>query len=143
MTFFIQAHYPADYTAFVSKPMDWEKVQRTLKKRQYDKFGDVIVDLRLIFSNALKYNARLMGTDTVSGRAYEAAQYMSAKLEASISKLLFSVAFPAALESYFIMRMRREKFRRLNALKTLQLCVLGRKSLTSQELVQCPIEYVK
>jgi hypothetical protein len=47
--------------------------------------------LRLIFSNALKYNARLMGTDTVSGRAYEAAKYMSAKLEASISKLLFSV----------------------------------------------------
>jgi hypothetical protein len=91
MTFFIQAHYPADYTAFISKPMDWEKVQRALKKRQYDKFGDVIDDLRLIFSNALKYNARLMGTDTVSGRAYEAAKYMSAKLEASISKLLFSV----------------------------------------------------
>jgi hypothetical protein len=91
MTFFIQAHYPADYTAFISKPMDWEKVQRTLKKRQYDKFGDIIDDLRLIFLNALKYNARLMGTDTVSGRAYEAAKYMSAKLEASISKLLFSV----------------------------------------------------
>lgn len=91
MTFFIQAHYPADYTAFISKPMDWEKVQRTLKKRQYDKFGDIIDDLRLIFSNALKYNARLMGTVTVSGRAYEAAKYMSVKLEASISKLLFSV----------------------------------------------------
>jgi hypothetical protein len=90
MTFFIQPNYPADYTAFISKPMDWEKVQRTLKKRQYDKFGDIIDDLRLIFSNALKYNARLKGTDTVSGRAYESAKYMSAKLEASINKLMFS-----------------------------------------------------
>ena len=91
MTFFIQPNYPPDYAAFISKPMDWEKVQRTLKKRQYDKFGDVIEDLRLIFSNALKYNARLKGTDTVSGRAYDSAKYMSAKLEAAINKLMLSV----------------------------------------------------
>lgn len=25
MTYFIQANYPADYTAFIAKPMDWEK----------------------------------------------------------------------------------------------------------------------
>lgn len=36
MTFFIQANYPADYTAFISKPMDWEKVNRT-----YVVFGHV------------------------------------------------------------------------------------------------------
>ena len=52
----------------------------------------MIDDLRLIFSNALRYNARLRGTDTVSGRAYEAALYMSAKLEAAVNKLLLSVA---------------------------------------------------
>jgi hypothetical protein len=92
MTFFIQANYPADYTAFIAKPMDWEKVQRALKKRQYDTFSDVIGDLRLIFSNALKYNARLMGTDTVSGRAYESAKYMSNKLEIAINKLILTVS---------------------------------------------------
>jgi len=92
MTFFIQANYPSDYTAFISRPMDWAKVQHTLKKRKYDKFGDVIDDLRLIFSNAFKYNERHKGKDSVSGRAYAAAQYMSAKLEAAVNKLLLSVA---------------------------------------------------
>lgn len=92
MTFFIQPNYPADYTAFIAKPMDWEKVQRTLKKRHYDTLGALIDDLRLIFSNAEKYNSRLRGTDTVSGRAFEAAKYMSDKLEIAINKLLLSVS---------------------------------------------------
>lgn len=92
MTFFIQPNYPADYSAFIAKPMDWEKVQRTLKKRHYDTIGALIDDLRLIFSNAEKYNSRLKGTDTVSGRAYEAAKYMSDKLEIAVNKLLLSVS---------------------------------------------------
>lgn len=92
MTFFIQPNYPADYTAFIARPMDWEKVQRTLKKRQYDCFNDIVSDLRLIFSNALKYNARLKGTDTVSGRAYESARYMSNKLEIAINKMVLAVS---------------------------------------------------
>jgi Bromodomain len=92
MTFFIAANYPADYAAFISKPMDWQKVQTNLKNREYDTFGEACADLRLIFSNALKYNARLKGTDTVSGRAYDAAKYMSAKLEAAIIKMMLSVS---------------------------------------------------
>jgi hypothetical protein len=92
MTFFIQPNYPPDYAAFIAKPMDWEKCQRTLKKRHYDKFGDVIDDLRLIFSNALKYNARHAGTDTVSGQAFNAANYMSAKLEVAINKMMLTVS---------------------------------------------------
>ncbi len=92
MTFFIQPNYPADYAAFIARPMDWERVQKTLKKRQYDKFGDVINDLRLIFTNALKYNARHAGTDTVSGRAYDAAKYMSVKLEAAVNKMMITVS---------------------------------------------------
>ena len=92
MTFFIQANYPPDYAAFISKPMDWEKVQRGLRKRQYDKFGEVIDDLRLIFTNALKYNAPLKGTDSISGRAYASAEYMSVKLEAAVNKMLVSVS---------------------------------------------------
>ena len=92
MTFFIAPNYPHDYAAYISKPMDWEKVQRMLKKRQYRTFGDFIEDLRLIFSNALKYNAKHQGTDNVSGRAYESAIYMSQKLEVAISKMLLTVS---------------------------------------------------
>ena len=92
MTFFISANYPADYTAFIAKPMDWEKVQRKLKKRQYDTFNDIIEDLRLIFSNALKYNSRLRGTDTINARAYDSALIMQKKLEAAINKLLISAS---------------------------------------------------
>lgn len=42
MTYFIQPNYPADYKAFISEPMDWETCQKSLKKRKYDKFGDII-----------------------------------------------------------------------------------------------------
>ncbi|KAL3921603.1 MAG: hypothetical protein SGILL_002665 [Bacillariaceae sp.] len=72
--------------------MDWEKVQKTLKKRHYDTIGNVIDDLRLIFKNALKYNARHAGTDTVSGKAYDAAKIMSAKLEIAINKCMVIVS---------------------------------------------------
>ena len=92
MTFFIQPNYPADYAAFIAKPMDWERVQKTLKKRAYVTFGEIIEDLRLIFSNALKYNARHAGTDTVSGLAYDAAKYMSGKLETAINKMMLTVS---------------------------------------------------
>lgn len=63
-----------------------------MKNRDYDTFGDIVADLRLIFTNALKYNSRLAGTDTVSGRAYESAKYMSAKLETAIIKMMLSVS---------------------------------------------------
>jgi len=92
MSFFMQPIYPPDYTAFISKPMAWETVQKNLKKRNYDGFDGVIADLRLIFSNALKYNAPHEGTSTVSGQAYESAKIMSVKLEAAISKLLLTVS---------------------------------------------------
>lgn len=72
--------------------MDWEKVQKTLKKRNYDTFGAVIADLRLIFTNALKYNGNLKGTNSVSGRAYSAAEIMSVKLEAAIKKMMVTVS---------------------------------------------------
>merc|ERR1712238_428749 len=47
---------------------------------------------RLIFTNALKYNARLAGTDSVSGRAYESAKIMSSKLETAINKFMTTVS---------------------------------------------------
>ena len=68
MTYFILSQYPPDYTAFISKPMSWEQVSSNLQNRIYDYLGEVVEDLRLIFSNALKYNSRAKGTDTVSGK---------------------------------------------------------------------------
>lgn len=92
MGYFIKTFYPPDYKAFIAKPMDWDAVNRNLKKRQYAKFSDVIADLRLIFSNALRYNARWKGTDTDSGKAYESAVFMSRKLEIAINKMILSVS---------------------------------------------------
>jgi hypothetical protein len=77
---------------FPCRPMDWEKVNKTFRKRQYDTYGEIIDDLRLIFKNALKYNQRLAGTDTISGQAYEAAKIMSAKLEVATNKCMISVS---------------------------------------------------
>jgi hypothetical protein len=92
MTYFISPQYPGDYYAFISKPMAWEVVQQNLHSRKYDTLGEVVEDLRLIFSNALRYNSRAKGTDTVSGRAYDAAVYMSIKLESAIQKMLLTVS---------------------------------------------------
>jgi len=92
MQYFILPDYPPDYAAFISKPMDYDRVNRRLQNRDYDTFGEVIADLRLIFANALKYNARAKGTTTVSGLAYDGAVYMSEKLEAAIDKMMISVS---------------------------------------------------
>lgn len=92
MTFFLQPAFPPDYTAYISKPIAWENCYKALQKRQYERMGDIVEDLRLIFVNALKYNSRHQGLDTVSGKAYDAAVYMSAKLEAAIDKMMVTVA---------------------------------------------------
>ncbi|VEU40194.1 unnamed protein product [Pseudo-nitzschia multistriata] len=94
MTFFVHGdNFPPDYSAFISRPMYWEKVQKTLKKRNYDTFRGIIEDLRLIFTNALKYNAKYKNeTETVSGKAFEGARVMSKKLEIAINKLMVTVS---------------------------------------------------
>lgn len=92
MMYFILENYPADYTAFISKPMAWERVQKNLRKRKYDKFGEVLEDLRLIFSNAQKYNARHKDADETSRRAYEGAVVMAGKLEVAIDKMVIAVS---------------------------------------------------
>lgn len=92
MKWYIYTTFPADYANFIARPMDVDRVQKTLRKRQYDKFGNVIDDLRLIFSNAMKYNFHHAGSDNPSGHAYEAATIMADKLEISISKMMISVA---------------------------------------------------
>jgi hypothetical protein len=92
MCFFLQPNYPADYFAYISRPMDWETCYRRLQKREYLTFGEIISDLRLIFSNALKYNGRMKEVDPVSKQAYESAIAMSEKLEAAIQRLFITVS---------------------------------------------------
>jgi len=92
MNVFVHTFYPHDYTSYIAKPMDWEQVNRKLRKRQYNTFGEVIEDLRLIFSNALKYNGRLKDADQGSAVAYTNAQYMSEKLEVAIKKNILSTS---------------------------------------------------
>ena len=77
-------HYPDNYAAFVSIPMDWETCHSHLKNRNYETVGRVVADLCLIFANVKKYNMHACSTDTVSGKAYNAAVAISAPLEAAV-----------------------------------------------------------
>jgi hypothetical protein len=91
MKYFLTPFYPADYFAYISKPMAWENIHQGLKERKYETFGEVIADLRLIFSNALKYNGRTKDTDPFSRDAYDSAQVMSDKLESAIKRSLITI----------------------------------------------------
>lgn len=93
MSFFLSlVNLPPDYTTFISKPMAWEECKDKLSKRAYITIGDVVGDLRLIFTNALKYNEGARYSSKVSEAAYVSAIHMSGKLEAAIDKLLLYVA---------------------------------------------------
>lgn len=90
MKYYVHSDFPVNYSAFIAKPMDWEKVQKKLRKRQYEKFSDIIGDLRLIFENAKKYNGRF--SDPTSQAAHAAAEHMAEKLENAIRRLMLSVS---------------------------------------------------
>ncbi len=92
MMYFINPNFPPDYVGIISKPIEWETCNRKLQQRQYDSFDDIISDLRLIFTNALKYNGRVKDIDQTSKAAYDSAIYMSGKLEAAIQKLYLTAA---------------------------------------------------
>jgi len=89
--FMLMSSLPPDYTSFISNPMAWDKCESKLKARKYNTIGEIAADLRLIFSNALKYNESARHTSDVSQMAYDSAIYMSGKLEAAIDKMLLSV----------------------------------------------------
>lgn len=92
MCFFLQPNFPGDYFAYISKPMDWETCHRRLQDRKYDTFGQIVEDLRQIFSNALKYNGRMKDKDPASKFAYDSAITMSEKLEVAIQRMLVTVS---------------------------------------------------
>ena len=108
MGYFVQMNFPADYTAFISKPIAWDKCKDKLYERRYNTIGDIVVDLRLIFSNALKYNEGARHLNRVSGMAYDSAIIMSGKLEAAIDKMLLTVGDRVGRERIDMITSHRE-----------------------------------
>lgn len=92
MAYYVKPIFPPDYVGIISRPICWENCNEKLQRRKYETFGEIISDLRLIFSNAFKYNGRVKDSDPTSKLAYESAEYMSAKLEAAIQKLFLTAA---------------------------------------------------
>jgi hypothetical protein len=101
-------NFPPDYFAFISKPIAWDKCKDKLHERKYKKIGDLVADLRLIFSNALKYNEGARHLSKVSGMAYDSAIYMSGKLEAAIDKMLLTVSDRIGRERIDMITSHRE-----------------------------------
>jgi len=108
MSYFVQMNFPHDYTAFISKPIAWDRCQQKLRERKYNTIGETVADLRLIFSNALKYNEGARHVNKVSGMAYDSAIHMSGKLEAAIDKMLISVGDRIGRERIDMITSHRE-----------------------------------
>lgn len=109
MSYFIPMNFPADYTTFISKPIAWDFCKDKLYERRYGTIGEVVADLRLIFTNALKYNEGARHVSKVSEMAYESAIHMSGKLEAAIDKLLLNVADRIGRDRIDLIVAHREK----------------------------------
>ena len=109
MMYFVEmSSLPADYTAYISKPIAWGLCNDKLKERRYATIGEVVDDLRLIFANALKYNESARHVNAISQSAYDSAKYMSQKLEAAIDKMLLSVGDRIGRERVDMMTARRD-----------------------------------
>ncbi|KAL7542395.1 hypothetical protein ACHAXR_011744 [Thalassiosira sp. AJA248-18] len=108
MGFFVQMNFPPDYTTFISKPIAWDKCNEKLQQRRYNTIGETVEDLRLIFSNALKYNEGARHVNKISGVAYDSAMHMSRKLEAAIDKMLLTVGDRIGRERIDMLTSHRE-----------------------------------
>jgi len=108
MNFFIEMVFPNDYTAYISKPIAWIYCQDKLRERRYNKIGELVADLRLIFSNALKYNDRVRSYSEISQTAYDSAIHMSQKLELAIDKMLLTVSDKIGREKIDMITLHRE-----------------------------------
>ena len=60
------------YSAVVPRPMDFPKVEDALTGAKYKTYGDCLRDIRLIFTNAIKFNAR--SVDLSSRQVVRAAE---------------------------------------------------------------------
>ena len=101
-------NFPPDYFAFISKPIAWDKCKDKLHERKYKTIGELVADLRLIFSNALKYNEGARHLSKVSEMAWNSAVHMSGKLEAAIDKMLLTVSDRIGRERIDMITSHRE-----------------------------------
>lgn len=95
-----------DYNVYVRKPIDLGTITTKLENcatTRYN-YGDMIADLRRVFSNAKKYNAVHRTTDDtgVSQQVYDAAVFLEEKLEGLLpqftvgKQLVYGAAFGEA-----------------------------------------------
>lgn len=108
MKFYTEMLFPQDYTAYISRPIAWVYCQDKLRARKYNTIGELVEDLRLIFSNALKYNGRTRTLYSLSQEAYDSALHMQAKLEAAIDKMLLFVSDKIGREKIDMITLHRE-----------------------------------
>ena len=101
--------FPTDYTAHISRPIALIFCQDKFKEKKYDTIGELIGDLRLIFSNALKYNDRVRSVNQISQTAYDSAIHMSQKLELAIDKMVLSVSDRIGREKIDMITLHREE----------------------------------
>lgn len=100
--------FPDDYTAYIAKPIAWDECNEKLQQRRYNTIGEIVADLRLIFSNALKYNEGARHIAPISRQAYDSAIHMSGKLEASIDKMLLAAGDRIGRERIDMITSHRE-----------------------------------
>jgi len=76
MVSFMAPVYPADYDSVCVKRMDYAVCATKFKENGYKSYKDFVGDVRLMFSNALKYNTRFRGVHPVSNAICESAESM-------------------------------------------------------------------
>ncbi len=70
-----------DYREHVPNPIDISTIENKLTTHGYLKYGEIVSDLRRIFSNATRYNERLRAVDKNSNLICQAVEQMQPVLE--------------------------------------------------------------
>ena len=75
-----------DYYKYVRHPMDFSTVKEKLETFKYLNYKQFIDDIKLIFSNAKKYNGTFKDRDPISQIVYDAAVMLEEKMESHLQK---------------------------------------------------------
>ncbi len=75
-----------DYRGHVPNPIDISTIENKLSTQEYLKYGEIVSDLRRIFTNAIRYNERLRAIDKNSNLICQAVKQMQPVLERLLSE---------------------------------------------------------
>ncbi len=75
-----------DYQEHISNPIDISTIENKLATHEYLKYGEIVSDLRRIFTNAIRYNERLRAVDKNSNLICQAVEQMQPVLERLLSE---------------------------------------------------------